>query len=184
MEVFSHGSACEARWCLQWTWCTRKCLPKHYSSFWWQQRICTWRSECRLQVYRKRHAKNATLKMPLYKLLLLCRYLSGCSFQDLEIVQRPFASWLIDFSEDTTTTPSYCAYDRYIIAIYSNWPPSAVYKNNVRIIALGDTRDHVVPCSAQVYRFDRNLSLSQDLVSFLLLLLFFLACWPLAGGRC
>ena len=67
-----------------------------------------------------RYIEKDMLKMPLYKLLLLCRYLSGCSFQDLEIVQRPFASWLIDFSEDTTTTPSYCAYDRYIIAIYSN----------------------------------------------------------------
>jgi hypothetical protein len=94
-----------------------------------------------------------------------CRYLSGCSFQDLEIVQRAFASWLIDFSVDTTTTPTYCAYDR--------------------IIALGDTRDHVVPGSAQVYRFDTDLSLSQDLVyKFLLPSVGLFGMGPLAGGRC
>ena len=44
--------------------------------------------------------------------LFIYRYLNGCPFQDLEIVQRPFTKWLIDFSIDTTTTPNYCAYDR------------------------------------------------------------------------
>jgi hypothetical protein len=73
-----------------------------------------------------------------------CTHLSGCAFEDLEIVNYPSASWLIDFSVDTTTTPTYCAYDR--------------------IIAVDDIRHHVVQNSAGVYRFDEDLSLSPELV--------------------
>ena len=92
-----------------------------------------------------------------------CSYLSGCPFQDLEIVTYPFASWLIDFSVDTTTTPTYCAYDRSVNSQFNF--RLACFPSLLRIIAVDDTRDHVVPDSAQVYRFDTDLSLSPEQVS-------------------
>ena len=79
----SHGSACEARRCLLWTWFTRKCLPKHAFGGSSGFILGDLNADCRyIATHRKRHAKkchaqNATVYaltfMQVFEWMLLPR---------------------------------------------------------------------------------------------------------------
>lgn len=70
-----------------------------------------------------------------------CSYLSMSKFRTLSLVVDERFTWLLDVT-DTTTGNSSCAYDR--------------------IVSAGRIIEHMVPDSAQVFRFDQEYGLTQS----------------------
>ena len=64
---------------------------------------------------------------------------------------------------DTTVKSSYCAHDRLNHAIHNIFHYGRVF--SFRIVVGGDIRDCVVPDSVNVFKFDKEYSLNQTLVS-------------------
>ena len=84
-----------------------------------------------------------------------CRYLSQKKYQQLDLVKDTRFTWLINSTEDTTTTTSDCSYDRYnnicMVDRYSH------YCLSVRIIMAGDLLNVVTKNG--VFKFDEEYGL-------------------------
>ncbi len=91
-----------------------------------------------------------------------CSYLSYSEYMSLDLMTDTRYSWLIDIHEDTTTTDSDCAYDRWeyvtshVLIIYT------AFSLFNRIVVSGEIRNYIPNQNIGVFRFDVEYALSLE----------------------